>query len=58
MIIDGERYYTAEEIGALLGISAEKVNEIAKANGIMPKQGESNEYGRWITRRVLPRKEY
>ena len=56
MIIDGERYYTSEEIGAFLGISAEEVDKIAKANGIMPPQGESNEYGRWITRRVLPRR--
>lgn len=56
MIIDGERYYTSEEIGAFLGISAEEVDKIAKANGIMPPQGESNEYGRWITRRVLPKR--
>ena len=44
IIIDGERYYTAEEIGAFLGISTEEVDKIAKANGLQPPVGESNEY--------------
>ncbi len=43
-----ERWYTAGEIGAELGLSANKVGRIAKANGIKAPAGESNEYGRWI----------
>lgn len=43
-----EKWYTATEIGAELGISANKVGRIAKANNIKAPAGESNEYGRWI----------
>lgn len=43
-----EKWYTAGEIGAELGLSANKVGRIAKANGIKAPAGESNEYGRWI----------
>ena len=43
-----EKWYTATEIGKELGISANKVGRIAKANGIKAPEGESNEYGRWI----------
>lgn len=43
-----ERWYTAGEIGAELGLSANKVGRIAKAHGIKAPAGESNEYGRWI----------
>lgn len=43
-----EKWYTATEIGNELGISANKVGRIAKANGIKAPEGESNEYGRWI----------
>ena len=43
-----EKWYTATEIGAELGISANKVGRIAKSNGIKAPAGESNEYGRWI----------
>ena len=43
-----ERWYTATDIGNELGISANKVGRIAKANNIKAPEGESNEYGRWI----------
>ncbi len=43
-----EKWYTAEEIAAILGITAEEVDRIAEANGIKPPIGESNEFGRWI----------
>ncbi|MBQ6664096.1 MAG: hypothetical protein IJM68_00770 [Synergistaceae bacterium] len=43
-----ERWYTATDIGNELGISANKVGRIAKANNIKAPKGESNEYGRWI----------
>ncbi|MBQ7220728.1 MAG: hypothetical protein IJS28_07100 [Synergistaceae bacterium] len=43
-----ERWFTAGELGAELGISANKVGRIAKANGIKAPEGQSNEYGRWI----------
>ena len=43
-----EKWYTATEIGEAVGISANKVGRIAKANGIKAPEGESNEYGRWI----------
>ena len=43
-----EKWYTAGENGAELGLSANKVGRIAKANGIKAPEGESNEYGRWI----------
>ena len=43
-----EKWYTATDIGAELGLSANKVGRIAKANGIKAPEGESNEFGRWI----------
>ena len=43
-----DKWYTAGEIGAELGLSANKVGRIAKAHGIKAPDGESNEYGRWI----------
>lgn len=43
-----EKWYTAEEIAAILGITAEEVDRIAEANGIKPPIGESNQFGRWI----------
>lgn len=43
-----EKWYTATEIGGLLGISANKVGRIANAHGIKAPEGQSNEYGRWI----------
>ena len=43
-----EKWYTAGEIGDAIGISANKVGRIAKANGLKAPEGESNEYGRWI----------
>ncbi len=43
-----DKWYTASDIGAQLGISANMVGRIAKANGIKAPEGESNEFGRWI----------
>ena len=42
------KWYTATDIGELLGISANKVGRIAKENNLKAPEGESNEYGRWI----------
>ena len=46
--VSTEKWYTATEIGAVLGISSNKVGRIAKANNLKAPEGESNEYGRWI----------
>lgn len=43
-----ERWYSAEDIGSELGISANKVGRIANQHNLKPPKGESNEYGRWI----------
>ena len=43
-----EKWYTATEIGEIIGISANMVGRIAKANGIKAPEGEANEFGRWI----------
>ena len=43
-----EQWYTASDIGELLGISANKVGRIAKEYGLKPPVGEVNKYGRWI----------
>ena len=43
-----EKWYTAGDIAEILGISANKVGRIAKAEGIKAPEGESNEYGRWV----------
>ena len=43
-----EQWYTASDIGEILGISANKVGRIAKEYGLKPPVGESNKYGRWI----------
>ena len=43
-----EKWYTATEIGEIIGISANMVGRIAKANGIKAPDGEANEFGRWI----------
>ena len=43
-----EQWYSAEDIGRQLGISANKVGRIANQHKLKPEQGESNEYGRWI----------
>lgn len=43
-----ERWYSAEDIGRQLGLSANKVGRIANQYKLKPEQGESNEYGRWI----------
>lgn len=46
--VSTEKWYSASDIGAELGLSANKVGRIAKANGIKAPEGESNEFGRWI----------
>ena len=43
-----EQWYTASDIGEILGISANKVGRIANEYGLKPPVGESNQYGRWI----------
>jgi hypothetical protein len=43
-----EAMYSATELGAKFGLSKNKVGRIAKANGLQPPVGESNEYGTWI----------
>lgn len=43
-----DKWYTATEIGSVLGISAQKVGRIANKHGMKPPEGESNQYGRWI----------
>lgn len=43
-----EKWYTATEIGSVVGLSANKVGRIAKANGLKAPEGGMNEYGRWI----------
>ena len=43
-----DRWYTATDIGSVLGISAQKVGRIANKHGLKPPEGESNQYGRWI----------
>lgn len=43
-----DKWYTATDIGSVLGISAQKVGRIANKYGLKPPEGESNQYGRWI----------
>ena len=43
-----DKWYTATDIGKLLGITPNKVGRIATANKLKAPEGESNEYGRWI----------
>ena len=46
--VSTEKWYTATEIGEVVGLTANKVGRIAKANGIKAPDGDANEYGRWI----------
>lgn len=43
-----DKWYTATDIGSIIGISAQKVGRIANKYSIKPPEGESNQYGRWI----------
>ena len=43
-----DKWYTATDIGSVLGISAQKVGRIANKYGIKPPEGQNNQYGRWI----------
>ena len=43
-----EKWYTATEIGNIVGLSAKKVGSLAKLYGLKAPEGESNEFGRWI----------
>lgn len=48
----GERFYTAEEIGAMYGITADEVTAIAEGIGII---GDPR-YGKWVPSETPPRK--
>lgn len=41
-----ENYYSATEVGKMLGLSSNKIGRIAKENGI--KSDTDNEYGKWF----------
>lgn len=41
------KYYSAEEVGKKLGISAQKVGRIANKLGLKAEQPRQNKYGRW-----------
>ena len=43
-----DKWYTATEIGAIVGMSANKVGRMAKESGLKPPEGQQNKYGRWI----------
>ena len=43
-----EAMYSATEIGTMFNITKNKVGKIAKANGLKPPVGETNEFGTWI----------
>ena len=43
-----EKWYSAGDIGEIVGISGNKVGRIANANGLKAPAGESNKYGRWV----------
>ena len=43
-----EKWYTAGEIGEIVGATANMIGRIAKTNGLKAPEGEANEYGRWI----------
>lgn len=43
-----EAMYSATEIGQRLNVSKNKIGKIAKAHGLKPPIGETNEYGTWI----------
>lgn len=46
--VSHEKWYTATQIGNILGITSNKVGRIAKKHGIKAPEGECNDYGRWI----------
>lgn len=43
-----QQYYTAQEVGARIGITGNMVGRIANAHGLKAPQGQANEYGRWF----------
>lgn len=42
------QYYTAQEVGARIGITANMVGRISNAHGLKAPQGQANRYGRWF----------
>ena len=43
-----QKMLSATEIGKSFGVSSKKIGKIAKAHGLKPPEGESNEFGTWI----------
>lgn len=43
-----EQWYSAEDIGRKIGISACKVGHVANQHNLKPPKGQSNDFGRWI----------
>ena len=43
-----EKWYSASEIAAELGVSANRVGKIANVLGVKAPEGQSNDYGTWI----------
>lgn len=43
-----QKMLSATEVGETFGVSSKKIGKIAKAHGIKPPEGESNEFGTWI----------
>ena len=50
---DTEKFYTAEELGKMFGVSPEEINDIAQDNGLIPECGTSNEYGAWVRKKRI-----
>lgn len=42
------QYYTAQEVGARIGITGNMVGRIANTHGLKAPQGQANKYGRWF----------
>lgn len=43
-----EKWYSAAELGAEFGVSAQRIGKTANENGLKAPEGESNMYGTWI----------
>ena len=43
-----EKWYSAKELGAEFGISAQQIGKTANENDLKAPEGESNQYGTWI----------
>ena len=42
-----EKYYTATELGKMLGVSSKKIGRVAKANGVKSDEGSPSQFGQW-----------